>query len=214
MGVITEKFLVRGAEALSDEELLTLLLEDTPQAEQIAKRMIKQFSGSLLNIAREDISRLRMVEGIGLKRAQRIKLSAEFGHRCSKGIIAQHGVIKSSADIVALFRPLMQSLDYEECWIVYLTTANHIIESQRVSQGGITSTIVDHRLIIKRALELLSTQIIIIHNHPSGSVHPSHEDVELTQKIKSAAALFDIKVLDHIIISRSDDFSFLSSKLL
>ncbi|MFI3277349.1 MAG: DNA repair protein RadC [Rikenellaceae bacterium] len=214
MELLTEKFHIRGAAALSDEELLTLLLEDAPQAATIAAHIMEHYSGSLLNISREDLSRLRMVEGIGLKRAQRLILSAEFGRRCSQGVIMHHGVIKGSDDIINLFRPHMQNLNFEECWIIYLTAANHIVESQRVSQGGITATIVDHRLVIKRALELLATQIIMIHNHPSGSVQPSKEDIELTQKIKSAAALFDINLLDHIIISRSQNFSFLSSKLL
>ncbi len=213
----SQKLMARGVEVLSDEELLALLLDDGRSLSDhcdVAARVVAHFGGSLREILRRDISRLRMVEGMGLRRAQRLVVAAEFGRRLSQGAAMEHVTIKSSGDVIKMFRPQMESLHHEECWVLYLTISNRIIESQRVSQGGITSTTVDHRLIVKRALELLTPQIIIIHNHPSGSVEPSIEDRELTQKIKSAAALFDIKLLDHIIISASEDYSFLHSQIL
>ena len=99
-------------------------------------------------------------------------------------------------------------MKHEECWVLYLTSSNRLLERQRVSQGGVQATVVDHRLIIKRALELLSTQIILTHNHPSGAAEPSAADKVLTRKVAEAAALFDIKVLDHVIISSEGEFSF------
>ncbi|MFI3319992.1 MAG: DNA repair protein RadC [Rikenellaceae bacterium] len=213
----SQKLMARGVEALSDEELLALLLDDGSSSidiEDIARRVISHFGGSLREVLRKDISRLRMVEGLGLRRAQRLVVAAELGRRTSQGASLEQLSIKSSGDVIKMFRPQMETLNHEECWVVYLTASNRIIESQRVSQGGITSTTVDHRLIVKRALELLTPQIIVIHNHPSGSVEPSEEDIELTQKIKSAAALFDIKLLDHIIISASEDYSFLHAQIL
>ncbi len=213
----SQKLMARGVEALSDEELLALLLDDGSTSidiEDIARRVIAHFGGSLREVLRKDISRLRMVEGLGLRRAQRLVVAAELGRRTSQGASLEQLSIKSSGDVIKMFRPQMESLNHEECWVVYLTASNRIIESQRVSQGGIASTTVDHRLIVKRALELLTPQIIVIHNHPSGSVEPSGEDIELTQKIKSAAALFDIKLLDHIIISASEDYSFLHAQIL
>ena len=116
--------------------------------------------------------------------------------------------------MVHLFRPKLQRLDHEECWVLYLTSSNRIVERQRVSQGGVQGTVVDHRLIIKRALELLATQLIMVHNHPSGAAEPSPQDKVLTERIARAAALFDIRLLDHLIISREGDFSFLSEGLL
>ncbi len=98
--------------------------------------------------------------------------------------------------------------------MLYLTSSNRLLERRRVSQGGVQATVVDHRLIVKRALELLSTQIIMIHNHPSGAAEPSAADKTLTEKVRDAAALFDIRLLDHIIISREGEFSFRRMSLL
>lgn len=97
---------------------------------------------------------------------------------------------------------------------MYLTASNRIIERQRVSQGGVTGTVVDHRIVVKRALELLATQLILIHNHPSGTAEASPQDRALTERIARAAALFDIRLLDHIVIARGGDFSFLRAGLL
>lgn len=122
--------------------------------------------------------------------------------------------VSTDADVVRLMRPLMESMSHEECWVLYLTSSNRLIERQRVSQGGVQATVVDHRLIVKRALELLSTQIILVHNHPSGAAEPSPADKTLTQKVADAAALFDIRLLDHVIISREGNFSFRREHLL
>ena len=120
----------------------------------------------------------------------------------------------ASDDVVALFRPQLETLAYEECWAVYLTSSNRIIERQRISQGGVQGTVVDHRLVVKRALELLATQLVLIHNHPSGAAAPSPQDKVLTERVAQAAALFDIRLLDHIIIAREGDFSFLRAGLV
>ncbi len=112
-------------------------------------------------------------------------------------------------------RPLVDALPYEECWALYLTSSNRVIERMRVSQGGVQATVVDHRLIVKRALELLSTQIILVHNHPSGAAEASEQDRHLTRRVADACRLFDIKLLDHIVIARSgDSYSFRSHSLL
>ena len=108
----------------------------------------------------------------------------------------------------------LETLAYEECWAVYLTSSNRIIERQRISQGGVQGTVVDHRLVVKRALELLATQLVLIHNHPSGAAAPSPQDKVLTERVAQAAALFDIRLLDHIIIAREGDFSFLRAGLV
>lgn len=211
---LKDKLLARGVEALSDQELLSVLLDDISDNEAVAGRILEHYSSSLARISTEDISRLRMVEGVGLKRAQRMVVACEWGRRCAIATASEQLTIHSSNDVVALFRPLLESLKHEECWVLYLNTANRVIEQQRVSQGGVTSTVVDPRLIIKRALELLATHLVIVHNHPSGSVDPSEADIQLTQKIKSAAALFDINILDHIIISYDSEYSFLGDKKL
>ncbi|MFI3292930.1 MAG: DNA repair protein RadC [Rikenellaceae bacterium] len=211
---ITDNLLVRGVSSLSDKELLMLLLEDVPNVERVVDELFSTYGRSLKSLMCEDIARLRMVEGIGLKRAQRIVATAELGRRVSQESAPELTIITSSKDVVDYFRPKLGALPHEECWVLYLTSSNSVIESSRLSVGGVGATIVDHRLIIKRALELLATQIIMIHNHPSGAVEPSRDDVELTRRVNSAAKLFDIKLLDHIIVSSNGDYSFLNSNLL
>lgn len=199
----------RGATALTDEELLALLIEsenDTRDPLSVALNLISS-CGSLATIAHTELSRLRMAEGLGLRRAERLTVAAEFGRRVARASSRDVESITSDNDVAMLMRPLLDGLNHEECWALYLTSSNRIVERQRVSQGGVQATVVDHRLIVKRALELLSTQIILVHNHPSGTASPSESDKVLTLKIKEAAALFDIKLLDHIIISTEGHFS-------
>lgn len=206
MQEIRNQMAVRGVESLTDTELLSILLEDKSLAEELLKEC-----GSLVNIATTQTSRLRMVAGLGTKRSERIQTAIEIGRRI---VSANHAIeehITSSEDVVRIMRPLLQDLKHEECWAIYLTNSNRIIERCRISQGGIQATVVDQRLIVKRALELLSTRLIIVHNHPSGSAMPSKSDFDITHKIKEATAMFDIQLLDHIIISTSGNYSFKSN---
>lgn len=210
------KLLSRGAASLSDAELLAMLVESSGDArdpQQIADGLLRE-CGSLQGVARSELGRLRMVEGIGMRRAERLVVAAEIGRRVAMTSSAEVVSISTDADVVRLMRGQLESISHEECWVLYLTSSNRLIERQRVSQGGVQATVVDHRLIVKRALELLSTQIIMVHNHPSGAASPSEADKVLTRKVADAAALFDIKLLDHIIISKEGSFSFRRENLL
>ncbi len=199
---IRNKMTSRGVEALDDRELLSLLLED----EQLAEVLLSTYGGSLSRLTSEPEARLRMVGGLGLKRARMLLLATEFGRRVAAAGAAESDFIATSDDVVRIFRPQLERLSHEECWAVYLTASNRVIERQRVSQGGVTGTVVDHRLIVKRALELLATQLILVHNHPSGTPEASAQDRALTERIARAAALFDIRLLDHVIIARGGDY--------
>ena len=210
------KLLSRGAASLSDAELLAMLVESSGDArdpQQIAEGLLRE-CGSLQGVARSELGRLRMVEGIGMRRAERLVVAAEIGRRVAMTSNAEVVSISTDADVVRLMRGQLESISHEECWVLYLTSSNRLIERQRVSQGGVQATVVDHRLIVKRALELLSTQIIMVHNHPSGAASPSEADKVLTRKVAEAAELFDIKLLDHIIISKEGSFSFRRKSLL
>lgn len=209
MQSIRDKVTLRGIKALTDEELLTLILEDKDLAEGLLEEC-----GTLNAIAATPSNRLRMVAGLGNKRAERIVAAVELGRRIASSDKAVEESISSSDDAVRIMRPKLQDLKHEECWAIYLTNSNRIIESCCISQGGIQATVVDQRLIIKRALELLSTRIIILHNHPSGSAQPSGADIEITATIKKATSLFDIQLLDHIIISSTESYSFKSNGML
>lgn len=203
MEQLIDKMEVRGLASLTDRELLSLLVGD----ERLADALLAA-CGSLAQLASEERARLRMVGGLGLKRAQQLHLAAEFGRRVAAAQGEQNPVIDSSDAVVTLMRPQLERLPYEECWALYLTSSNRLIERSRISQGGVQGTVVDHRLVVKRALELLATKLILVHNHPSGAAMPSEQDRQLTRRISEAAALFDIRLLDHLIISREGDFSF------
>ncbi len=212
---LQEKIAIRGVESLSDAELLALLLgDDNEESLALAERLLNHYNSSLATLSKEELARLRMAEGIGMKCAMRLKAATEWGRRIAASSGEDERVINSTSDVVNLFRPYMEQMQHEECWVLFLSSSNRIIERYRVSQGGLSATVVDTRLVVKRALELLSTQIVLIHNHPSGVPTPSADDIELTQKIKSAAALFDITLIDHIIIARSNHFSLMASGLL
>ena len=206
MQELHHKIAMRGYESLSEEELLTALLEDRTMATALLAEC-----GSLAGIAQTPASRLRMVAGLGAKRCELLLASAELGRRISSNNGAVQQTISSSDDVVAVMRPLLKELKHEECWAIYLTNSNRIIERYRISQGGIQATVVDQRIVVKRALELLSTRLILVHNHPSGSTKPSKADYQLTSHVKEATRLFDIELLDHIIISDNDSYSFKSS---
>ena len=202
---IVTKQRVRGIEALSDEELLALLLED-----EAAAAALLEECGSLAGIAATPSSRLRMLAGLGAKRTEQLLTAMEVGHRMAQNDTNAVQSISSSNDIVEYMRPLLKELKHEECWAIYLTNSNRIIERYRISQGGIQATIVDQRIVVKRALELLSTRLILVHNHPSGNATPSDADYKLTKLIREATKLFDIELLDHIIISTDSSYSFKS----
>ncbi len=209
MKSIRNKIAVRGVGELSDAELLAVVIDDKELAEKIVAEC-----GSLSGLVRMDLPRLRMLEGLGLRRAEKIACSAELGRRMAAAQTTMVDSITTSDDIVRIFRPVVEGLTHEECWVLYLTNSNKIIERQRVSQGGVQATIVDTRLVVKRALELLATQIVLVHNHPSGTAEPSDADISLTRKIREAAALFDIRLLDHLILAKAESFSFRSHGLL
>lgn len=211
MDSLNDKIALYGAESLSDKELLTMFTGD----EATSETLLEETGGSIEKLARLNLSRLRMLGGLGLHRARLLAAAAEYGRRiATKQAVEANLVIRESNDIVQLFRPQLEGLAHEECWAVYLTTSNRIIERQRISQGGVRATVVDSKLVVKRALELLASQLILIHNHPSGETEPSSEDKIMTDRIARAAALFDIRLLDHIIISREGDFSFRSAGLI
>lgn len=213
MNEAADRLAARGAGTLSDEELLGLVLDDGERPE-LAAALLECFGGSLARLGRADLARLRMAAGSGLKRAVRLRAAVELGRRVLEDRAGATDTIRSSDDVVGMFRPRMEAMTYEECWCLFLTSSNRIIERLRVSQGGVQGTVVDHRLIVKRALELLATQIVLVHNHPSGTAEPSGPDRSLTEKIARAAALFDIRLLDHLIIARSGDFSFRRAGLI
>lgn len=202
MRELHERILLHGAASLTDSELLGIVID----SEEVAQSLISQYTLTTLPV--DDISRLRMSAGIGVAKAIKIIASVELARRIAKSKTEVVDRIQSCEEAEKVLRPLFDGLDHEECWALYLTNSGKVLDKMKISQGGVQATVVDNRLIVKRALELLATQIIIAHNHPSENAQPSQADIVLTNRIKNAAALFDITLLDHIIITRTNSYSF------
>ena len=207
---LTDRILSRGAESLTDEQLVAMIIADSvgdDNAIALASELLSA-AGGLTNLVESDLSRLRMMSGLGKMRAMRLKAAAELGRRVVSAAATAHDVVSSDADVVRIMEPQLASLQHEECWALYLASSGRVLERMRISQGGVQATVVDCKLILKRALELLAVQIVLVHNHPSGNVEPSRQDLELTERVSEAAKLFDIRLLDHVIIARGSHFSF------
>ena len=214
---ITDKLLSRGAESLTDEQLIAVIVaEDTTdeRAKTLATELMANTDGSLQRLVDGDTMRLRMVAGLGLRRALRLKAAAELGRRVARAEAMAHDSITSDADVVRIMEPLLGALLHEECWALYLASSGKIIERQRISQGGVQATVVDSKIVLKRAIELLAVQIVLVHNHPSGSAEPSRQDIELTERISEGARLLDMRLLDHVIIARGAHYSFRGHNLI
>lgn len=214
---IADKLSLRGAAALSDEELVAVVIAESPSddaAVATARAVVAECGGRLAGVAACDLARLRMVAGLGKAKALRLKAAVEIGSRVAQSSAAAHDVIASDKDVVRIMEPIIGALQHEECWVLYLASSGRVLERMRISQGGVQSTVVDCRLIIKRALELLAVQIVIVHNHPSGTPEPSAQDITLTERVAEAAALFDIRLLDHVIISHGNHYSFRGHNLV
>ena len=214
---LTDKLLSRGAESLTDSELVAAIIAEganDDRALDVAHELLDGADGSLLRLTATDFSRLRMSSGLGLRRAMRLKAATELGRRVLLAEGTSYDTITSDSDVARLMEPQIGMLKHEECWALYLASSGRVLDRMRISQGGVQATVVDHRLIVKRALELLAVNIILVHNHPSGSVEPSQPDKILTRKVKEAAALFDISLLDHIIISSEGSYSFRRNGIL
>jgi len=208
---VREKLAARGAESLTDAELVSIVIQEGSSglsAVELAEKVLAGNGRSLVQLGRMNLQHLRQYEGLGVKRAAWLSAALELGRRRQIEEAVEAQVITGDRDVVQMFQPLLAGLAHEEFWVLYLTTANRVIDRVRVSQGGISGTVVDHKLIVKRAIELLAASIILIHNHPSGAAEPSPEDLAVTGQLVRAASLFDIAVLDHLIISKESFFSF------
>lgn len=214
---LTDKLLSRGAETLTDSELVAAIIAEganEDRALDVAHELLDGADGSLLRLTSTDFSRLRMSSGLGLRRAMRLKAATELGRRVLLEEGTSYDTITSDSDVARLMEPQLGMLKHEECWALYLASSGRVLDRMRISQGGVQTTVVDCRLIIKRAIELLATQIVLVHNHPSGTTDPSRQDIELTERVSEAARLFDIRLLDHVIIAQGARYSFRANGIL
>lgn len=210
-----EKLQEKGASALTDAELLAILIgsgNNEESAVALCRRMLQQYDNRLTLLARCSINELTsQFKGIGEVKAITILAAIELSKRHRRDDRENISVIKSSSDVHAHFYPRMADLHHEEFWVILLNPANQILATKRISQGGIAATSVDIKLILRHALLQPATHIIACHNHPTGNQQPSPQDNSLTQKVAEAARLMDLKLLDHVIFCAETHYSYADS---
>jgi len=212
-----EKLLLKGKIALSDAELIAILISSGNREEtavDLAKRILNSVGNNLNQLAKLNVENLCEFKGIGEAKAISIITALEIGKRRRLEKALENPIINSSKVAFNIMQPLIADLAHEEFWIIFLSNSNKIIHKQQISKGGITGTVVDSRIIFKKALELSAIGIILCHNHPSGNTKPSMVDKDLTKKLKLAGKTIDIKVLDHLIITQNEYFSFADNDLM
>jgi len=206
-----EKLLAQGKSSLSSAELIAILIGSGNREEtavELSKRILKSVDQNLNQLSRLSVEQLVKFKGIGLAKAITILTALELGKRRQFEPVQKIQKINSSEDVHRLMNGIFLHKEHEEFWVIYLNNSNKVLSKEMCSKGGITSTIVDVRLLYKRALELSAVGLIVCHNHPSGNVKPSVSDKELTKKIKIAGESLDIRLLDHLIITEKSYFSF------
>lgn len=212
-----EKLLQKGKVSLSDAELLAILIGSgsrNQSAVDLCKKILSGAGNSLAELGKLSITQLTSYKGIGEAKAISIIAALELGRRRRTEEALEKKKITSSTSVFELMQPIIGELPHEEFWIIYLNNSNKVIDQLQLSKGGITGTLVDVRLALKKALEVGATSIILSHNHPSGNLSPSSADKQLTQKLKTAGESLDIKILDHIIVTEKSYFSFADEGLL
>lgn len=206
-----EKLMERGATSLTDSELLAIIINTGRagmSAVELGRELLSAADYSLNRLSAFSLEQLVAVNGIGEAKATLLKALFELSSRISNEEINNSAVITSSEDVGRLFIPVMRNLTHEECWVLFLNKAGRVISKERVSIGGVSSTVMDVRVILKSAVEKLATAIIVVHNHPSGNPNPGKQDKEQTRLLRNAAAIFDIALLDHVVIAGNKYFSF------
>jgi len=212
-----EKLRDKGKDALSDAELVAILIgsgSKNESAVDLCKRILSSVDNNLNALGKLSIKQLMEFKGIGEAKAITIAAAMELGRRRRGEEALEQKKITSSNSVFELMQPILGELPHEEFWIIYLNNSNKVIQKNQLSKGGITGTLVDVRLVLKNALQVGATGIILVHNHPSGTLKPSEADKKLTQKLKTASESLDIKVLDHLIVTEKAYFSFADENLL
>ncbi|SHI54813.1 DNA repair protein RadC [Cruoricaptor ignavus] len=206
-----EKFLMKGRAALSDAELLAIILKighREASAVELARRILKTVDGSWHELSKMSVKDLTKFKGIGEVKAIEILTALEIGRRRASQEIPDKPVITGSRMAYEIFKPHLADLQREEFWAVFLNQRNRVLHIECLTRGGIVASVVDVRVLFRMALEHYATGIIVAHNHPTGVLAPSTQDVEITRQIKAAGSTLQIQLLDHLIIGQGGFYSF------
>jgi len=212
-----EKLLLKGRNALSDAELIAILIGSGSKNEtavDLSKRILNSVNTNLSELSKMSLNELMKFKGIGEAKALTIIAALELGRRRRESEVMDRKAIHSSRDVFELMQRELMDNSYEEFWIILLNRANKVISKNSISVGGIAGTVADPRKIFKLALENSATSVVLCHNHPSGNIKPSDADTRLTRKLKDAGLLLDIQIVDHVIVGEEKYFSFADEGLL
>ncbi len=212
-----EKLLTKGSASLSNSELLAILINNGSKdktAVDLAKEILRLGQDNLNELGKLTLKELQQIKGIGIAKAITIAAALELGRRRQAAATLEKTAVMSSRDIAEYLKAKLKDYTHEVFAVIFLNQANKINHFEIISSGGITGTVADPRIILRKALEEEATSIVLSHNHPSGSLKPSRADEEITKKIKAAALYFDIKVIDHIIVSEEGYYSFADEGIL
>ena len=212
-----EKMLQNGISQLTNAELIGILIGSgnaKESAVELGRRILNAFDNQLNLIEKQSVDQLTQFNGIGTAKAINILTALELGKRVQFSEQKQQQKITCSEDAYKAVAYELSGLDYEEFWVLYLDRSNRIISRTKISQGGVSGTVIDVRLILKTAIEKLASSMILAHNHPSGNLSASTNDLQITKKIKSAAEVMDMKILDHIIVAGKKYHSFADEGIL
>ena len=212
-----EKLLLKGKSILSDAELIAIVIgSGTPSlsAVEVAKQILSKVGNDLGALARLTVKDLTQFKGIGEAKAINIIAALELGRRNIGNEKISKPKITSSSDVYQMMKPHLHDLSHEEFWVLILNRGNQVIKKQQISSGGVSGTVADPKIIFRSALGELASAIILVHNHPSGNLSPSGQDVELTKKMKRAGEALEIVVLDHVIFSDDGFYSFADEGIL
>ena len=206
-----ERMMMHGASALSNAELLAILIGSgnaEESAVELMRKMLNDYHNNLNELGKASIEELCRYKGIGLAKAISILAASELGKRRKEESVKERITILSSKDVYDCFYPMMCDLPTEECWVMLLNQASKIIDKVKISAGGLSATAVDVRCILREALLKRASAIVLCHNHPSGNVHPSREDDLLTKHVAQASGCMDIRLVDHIILTDGAFYSY------
>lgn len=207
-----EKMLDKGASSLSNAELLAIMLRTGTGRNnvlEVAQTLLRRVDGRLDDLAAMSVEVLCETTGIGPSKAVTLAAAFELGRRWfSEEGVAKRSKVSSPKDVFRMMYPLLKGLEYEECWAVYLNNANQCLGKDRLSTGGVDSTVLDSKILIRRACEKKATGVILVHNHPSGSAMPSVADINRTKSIRSALKACEMSLVDHVVIGSRNYYSF------
>ena len=212
-----EKLMEKGRQVLSDAELIGILIGSGSRNEtavELSKRILSSIGNDLNELGKLSVKDFTKFKGIGEAKAITIVAALELGRRRKLQESPRRIKIVASKDVFEVLISEFQDLGHEEFWVLFLDRSNHIIKKQNISKGGISGTVVDARIIFKQALENLASGIVLCHNHPSGNLKPSEEDIRLTKRLTEGGKLIDISILDHVIIAGKEFFSFADNGFL